>query len=318
MKPKSVLVTGGCGFVGSHIVDELLRRNIETYVIDDLSTGDIDNIGRHLSNPLLHLIQGNVSRINEMSNDLKDVDVVFHEAAIASVIESVANPSMVFESNVVSTYKILEYCRNTGVNRIIFASSSSVYGDLQSSQLSENENCRPISPYGAMKIAIEHLLYSYWKTYGLKSISLRYFNVYGLRQQNSDYSGVITIFMNKLLRNHSITIFGDGKQIRDFVNIYDVVSANMLAMESLSAVGESINIGTGVETSILGLSMLLRKILGKKHIPIIHSSERNGDIKRSLASVSKAKELLGYTPSINMECGLNSLVPRLTFANPAY
>jgi UDP-glucose 4-epimerase len=305
---KRALVTGGCGFIGSHIVDELLHRGIETYVLDNLSTGKIENISHHFGNNMFHFIQGDISEVSQIFRGREGFEVVFHEAAIASVTLSVLNPNLVFESNVNYTIKLLNFCKDAGVKRFVFASSSAVYGDLQGQELSEDNYCKPTSPYGASKIAIEHFLHSYWKTYGLETVSLRYFNVYGPRQSKNEYSGVITIFVDKLMRSEPLTIYGDGNQIRDFVNTKDIVKANMLAMESDRSVGHPINIGTGTETSILNLAQLIKKIADKEKTPIIFKRERLGDIKKSLSTTARSRDLLGFEPSMALNEGLEEFV----------
>ena len=305
---RKALVTGGCGFIGSHIVDELLRRGIETYVLDNLSTGSIENIRHHLNNELFHFIQGDISNIFNYFSDVSDIDIVFHQAAIASVTKSITEPQVVFESNVSFSFKVLNFCKEFGIKKMVFASSSAVYGDQKEHELSENLFPKPISPYGASKITIEHFLHSYWETYGLQTVSLRYFNVYGPRQSNNEYSGVITIFINRLLNNKPLVIYGDGKQIRDFVNIHDVVKANMLAMDSPYAAGEAINIGTGIQTSILNLANTIKSVLGRNNSPTVFSDSRPGDIRMSLASIAKSYEILGFDPSMDLYTGLNEYV----------
>jgi UDP-glucose 4-epimerase len=305
---RRALVTGGCGFIGSHIVDELLNRGIETYVLDNLSTGKMENIDKHMDNDLFHFVYGDISEIPQIFRGREGFEVVFHEAAIASVTLSVTNPNLVFESNVYSTFKLLNFCKNMGVKRLVFASSSAVYGDLQGQDLSEDNYCRPASPYGSSKVAIEHFLHSYWKTYGLETVSLRYFNVYGPRQSNNEYSGVITIFVNRLMRNEPLTIYGDGNQIRDFINVKDIVKANILAMESEMAVGQTINVGTGLQTSILDLAQMVKRVAGKENIPIIFSEERLGDIKKSISETTRAKGLLGFVPKTTLNAGLEEFV----------
>lgn len=169
---QRILVTGGAGFIGSQIVDELLNRGFKSFIIDNFSSGKLDNLKHNLSNPLLHILRGDISQIHDILKDLKDLDVVFHEAAIASVTESVSNPENVFDSNVASTMKVIDFCVNYGVKKIIFASSSAVYGDLPNDVLREDLACKPISPYGASKLSVENYLHGYWKTYGLKCVSL--------------------------------------------------------------------------------------------------------------------------------------------------
>ena len=183
-----------------------------------------------------------------------------------------------------------------------------MYGDTPNDILKENLICKPTSPYGASKLAVENYLHGYWKTYGLKYVSLRYFNVYGPRQSNNEYSGVITIFADSLLNNMSPIIYGDGSQTRDFVNIKDVVYGNMLSMESNNAIGEIFNIGTGVSTSILDLVKLAKKIVGKNEIYPIFAEARTGDIVHSVSDISIARNLLGYIPKINLQNGLENFI----------
>ena len=204
--------------------------------------------------------------------------------------------------------KVMDFCVNYGVKKIIFASSSAVYGDIPNDILKEDLACKPTSPYGASKLAVENYLHGYWKTHGLKCVSLRYFNVYGPRQSNNEYSGVITIFIDRLIHNIAPIIYGDGSQIRDFVNIKDMVNGNMLAMESNNAVGEVFNIGTGVHTSILDLVRIAKKTMGKNEIYPMFAEARAGDIIQSLSDISRARNLLGYNPRINLQNGLENFM----------
>jgi len=306
--PYKVLVTGGCGFIGSHLVDELLNNGYETYVIDNLSSGRVTNLEAHKKNSMLHIINKDISQINEVSKDLKDVDAIFHQAAIPSVTSSIKNPKLVFKNNVASTMEMLDFSLKSNVKRIIFASSSAVYGDVQNSILTEDLTCRPTSPYGASKLTVENYLHSYWKSYGVESISLRYFNVYGPRQSNNDYSGVITIFANRILNNLSPVIYGNGLQVRDFVNIKDVVKANMLSMVTKTATADVLNIGTGIPTNILNLVEITKNAANKMEIAPTFADPRIGDNGRNLASICKAQNLLGYNPDITLQQGIESLL----------
>jgi nucleoside-diphosphate-sugar epimerase len=310
--PRKAVVTGGCGFIGSHIVDKLLDRGIETYALDDLSTGMLENVRNHLDNKLFHFVHGDISNIFEYFAKVRDIDVVFHEAAIASVTRSISEPELVFQSNVSSSIKVLNFCKEFGVKKIIFASSSAVYGDTKTTDpTTEDSIYSPTSPYGASKKSIENYLYAYWKTFGLESVCLRYFNVYGPRQSNNEYSGVITIFVDRLLKNQPPIIYGDGLQIRDFVHIDDVVEANMLSMESKDAIGQVFNIGTGVPTTIKDLVETAKIILDKKDIEPLFTDPRVGDIRKSLPSISKAKKLLGYYPNVNLKAGLENFINKI-------
>lgn len=303
---SKVLVTGGAGFIGSHIVDELLARGIETYVIDNLSTGTLDNLAQHRNNSLLHVITGDARETEALLQDTS-IDVVFHEAAIASVPKSVSHPMLVHDVNVNMTLQLLNYCVKAGVKRFIFASSAAVYG-LLDGRASEDMVCRPNSPYGAGKLAVEDYLHAYRRTYGLETVMLRYFNVYGRRQRYSDYSGVITVFANKLLAGERPTIFGDGQQVRDFVHVDDIVQANMLAMESSSAVGEVFNVASGKETSILELAGIVKQLVGATHVDHQFAPARPGDMKLGLASIDKIRAVLGYDSKVQMQQGLRGVI----------
>jgi len=304
---SKALVTGGAGFIGSHIVDELVARGIETFVVDNLSTGSLDNLAQHRGNSLLHVKVGDAREIEALTLDIGDIDVVFHEAAIASVPKSVSHPMLVHDANVNMTLQILNHCVKAGVKRFVFASSAAVYGVIEG-KAHEGMACRPTSPYGASKLAVEDYLHAYRRTYGIETVMLRYFNVYGRRQQYSDYSGVITIFANKLLSGDRPTIYGDGLQVRDFVHVEDIVQANMLAMESKNAVGEMFNVASGRETSILELVGIIRELVGASGIEPQFAPARTGDMKLGLASIDKIKAILGYDPKFKMQHGLKSVV----------
>ncbi len=304
------LVTGGAGFIGSHIVDALLARGIETYVIDNLSTGTVDNLAQHRKNNLLHLIIGDARQTEILLADT-NIDVVFHEAAIASVPKSVSHPMMVHDVNVNMTLQLLNYCVKAGVKRFIFASSAAVYGILES-RATETMVCRPNSPYGASKLAVEDYLHAYRRTYGLETVILRYFNVYGRRQRYSDYSGVITVFANKLFAGERLTIHGDGKQVRDFVHVKDIVQANMLAMESANAVGEMFNVASGKATSILDLAEIIKNMVGSIGVENVFSPPRPGDMKLGLASIDKIKAALNYNVKVHIEQGLEELIESIS------
>lgn len=310
MTISKVLVTGGAGFIGSHIVDELVRRNIETYVIDDLSSGSIENLQDHKHNNLLHLIIGDVKKINEHMSDVNDIDVVFHEAAIASVPKSISNPSLVHDVNVNATIEILNFCRKKGIKRLVFASTAAVYGTTNGPVL-ENMLCKPISPYGASKLSVENYLDAYNAAYGIETVALRYLNVYGPRQIMNDYSGVITIFINSLLSGQPPTIHGDGKQTRDFIHVKDVVQANILAMESNHASGKRFNVASGNSITILELFETLRELIKAHEISPKFGPAREGDIKYGAASADKIKSDLGFEQRISMREGLADVVQYL-------
>lgn len=316
--PKSyskILVTGGLGFIGSHIVDRLVKEEFEVTVIDNLSTGRRGNIAYHQNRKDFNFIEGDIRDAALVKRIIKDVDAVFHEAALVSVPHSVENPLLTNEVNVSGTLNLLEACRDADVKRFIHASSSSVYGETETLPKHEKLNPQPISPYAVSKLAAENYVKVYYEVYGLNTVCLRYFNVYGPRQTYGPYSGVITIFINRLLKNESPIIYGDGKQTRDFTYIQDVVEANMLALTRERAIGEVFNIATGNQTTINQLAAMLQQIMNKTNLRTIFTNPRRGDIKHSYADITKAKKLLQYNPKISLKKGLTQLVKWYTLSN---
>jgi len=307
-KVTRALVTGGAGFIGSHIVDELVRRGVETLVVDDFSTGSPENLRQHAGNKLLKVYTGDIRHVGDLLRGEGEIDVVFHEAAIASVPISVEQPMRVHDANVNATLEVMNFCLKTKVRRLVFASSAAVYGVIHG-RASEEGPCHPSSPYGASKLAVEDYLSAYHATYGLETVALRYFNVYGPRQRfNNGYSGVITIFANQLLNGLTPTIFGDGKQTRDFVNVADIARANMLAAESAAAPGESFNVATGRSVSILELFESLQAVTGRRDVRRAFAPPRPGDVRGGSASVRKIRAKLGYRPSVRLQEGLSTLL----------
>jgi len=308
-KVARAIVTGGAGFIGSHIVDELARRGVETLVIDDFSTGSKENLRRHAGSKLVKVYPGDIRGIADLLRGAGDFDVVFHEAAIASVPISVEDPIRVHDTNVNATLEVLNFCRKADVKRVVFASSAAVYGVLDGKAASEDMLCHPASPYGASKLAVEDYLSAYHRTYGVETVALRYFNVYGPRQAfNNGYSGVITIFANRILRGSTPTIFGDGRQTRDFVSVSDIVQANLLAAESPAAAGQTFNVATGRSVSILELLECLQSVAGAANIEPIFAPTRPGDVRSGSASISKIKTALGYKSSVPLRDGLSALL----------
>ena len=303
-----IVVTGGAGFIGSHIVDELVKTGYEVYVLDDLSTGSMTNLSEHFDTSLLHTKVGDIANIAELLSDVSEIDTVFHEAAIASVPRSVSDPLLVHEVNMNSSMKVLDFCVKKRVRRLVFASSSAVYGAVKKPPAIEDLHCEPESPYGASKLAVEGYLKAYNKAYGLETVALRYFNVFGPRQKLSDYSGVITLFINKLLHHERPTIYGDGTQTRDFVHVRDVARANILAMDSDDAIGESFNVASGKQVSILRLFEMIRELTGEHDIVPDFASNRPGDLLGSPLSIEKIQRKLGYKPKVELEQGLEELI----------
>ena len=311
------VVTGGAGFIGSHIVDELIKRDIETIVIDAFTTGSAENLRQHKDSRLLRIVTGDAACIGKLLPDFEDVDVVFHEAAIASVPRSVTDPLLVHNVNVNASLEVMAFCVSRKIRRMIFASSAAVYGVLNGVPASEDLVCAPSSPYGASKFAVEAYLAAFYQTYGLETVGLRYFNVYGSRQKMSDYSGVITVFANKLLQRSSPVIYGDGLQTRDFVHVKDIVNANMLAMVSGPAAGQVFNVASGRTTTLLQLVDALKEITGAADIDPLFEPSRVGDVRSGAASISKIEKLLGYRPSVSLIDGLVDVVNQFGTAKGA-
>ena len=308
MSSGSALVTGGAGFIGSHIVDALLEKDFRVCVVDDLSTGSEDKLGRHRGDPRLSFVKGDIRRLDEIEVP-SGVEVVFHEAAIASVPRSVDDPMGVHEVNVDGSLRVMEFCRRRGVKRFVFASSAAVYGPVASPPAKETDLCSPASPYGASKLAVEEYMRAYRSSYGLETVALRYFNVYGPRQRMDDgYSGVIPLFARQLRDSIVPTVFGDGLQTRDFVSVRDVAAANMLAMESSEASGEAINVASGRQVTILEVLEALAGGAGKGKVAPKFAPARKGDLRVGDASIEKARALLRYSPSVRLEEGLSEVL----------
>jgi nucleoside-diphosphate-sugar epimerase len=303
-----VLVTGGAGFIGSHTVDALLEQGSEVWVLDNLSTGTVRNLRRWKSNSKFHFRKNTVTRYNVVDSVVGKVEAVVHLAAIVSPYLSVKKPDIVNEANVFGTLNVLRAAVKLKVKRVVFASSSSVYGNQTTLPISESNSLEPVTPYGASKLSAEKYCGAFYQTYGLSTVSLRYFNVYGERQSANPYSGVIAIFVNRLSRGQQPRIYGDGGQTRDFIHVSDVVTANLRALETKRGIGEAFNIGTGQATNIKGLHGLLAGLLNRSDISPVYTDARPGDIKHSYANVAKAKDVLGFQAKIELKPGVALLV----------
>ena len=305
MKGKWVVVTGGAGFIGSNLARTLIREN-EVIVIDNLSTGHLENIQDLIDDQSIKFVKGDITDLNLLMHTFKDVDYVFHEAAIPSVPRSIEDPVTSNYANVNGTLNVLVAAKDNGVEKVVYASSSSVYGDTPTLPKRENMEPCPLSPYAASKLAGEYYCQVFTEVYDLSTISLRYFNVYGPRQDPlSEYAAVIPRFVSRVLNEKSPVIYGDGKQTRDFTFIEDVVYANILAAEGEAT--DVFNIAGGMRISINDLAKSIMKICGK-HFDPIYDDPRPGDIKHSLADVSKANEKLNYEPKFNLTAGLEETV----------
>lgn len=299
------LVTGGAGFIGSNMVDELVKRKHKVRVFDDLSTGFKSNLD--LNKVELH--QGDLRDIRAMKKAVKGIDGVFHFAAARAVLRSVDNPIETNDINVGGLLNLLVASRDAGVKRVIFSSSSSIYGETKQPILKETDLPGPVSPYAASKIMGEYYCSIFSKLYGLETVSLRYFNVFGPRQNpESKYSAVIPIFIDALLKNKAPEMHWDGKQSRDFSYVDNVVLGNYLAMTTPKADGEVFNIACHEEYSIMDMYVGLQKILGKEHIKPIFKPKRPGDVRRTFADISKAKRVLKFKVQTRFYEGLEKTV----------
>ena len=311
---SKILVTGGAGFIGSHLVDRLLNEGFVVTVIDNYCTGKLENISHFQDRTGFNLIEGDIRDFNLVKKAVKGMDAIFHEAALASVSISVKDPILTNDVNVNGTLNLLKASTEFHIKRFIFASSAAVYGDpslVHTSSKKEEMATNPTSPYGVSKLAAEMYIQLFYKIYGLETVSLRYFNVYGPRQCfdiSSNCGGAITIFTNRLLRNMSPIIYGDGEQTRDFVFVQDIVEANMLALKSTDVAGNVFNIGTGKEESLNKVGNSLKEIIDKKDLKCIHVEPRTTDIRHGYADISKAQEILGYSPRIPLSVGLSKTV----------
>jgi UDP-glucose 4-epimerase len=302
------LVTGGAGFIGSHLVDRLIKDGYEVVVLDNFFSGEIKNIKHHPDSRRFHLVRGDVRNPGDVREAVKNVDAVFHLAAVVSVPLSIENPSLVNDVNVRGTLNLLEASLKADVKRFVYASSCAVYGEADTLPINERHPTSPISPYAASKLAAEYYCKVFYENYGLDTTCLRYFNVYGPRQAKNSYSGVITQFIDRLRQRKPPIIYGDGGQTRDFVHVKDVVEANMLVLGCQHCAGEVINVGTGKPTTINQLAKVLMEMFGETSAKPEYAPPRVGDIRNSYADISKAERILGYKPKVTLEKGLRLLI----------
>jgi UDP-glucose 4-epimerase len=297
-----ILVTGGAGFIGSNIVTALVAHSdYSIRVLDNLSSGFRDNINGLKQ---VEFILGDVRDAEVVSRAMKDVDIVFHLAASVGNKRSIDNPVQDAEINVLGTLRILEAARCGGVRRLVLSSSAGVFGELKTLPIAEDHPLSPDSPYGCSKLCAEKHWVVYSKLFGVETVSLRYFNVYGPRQMFDAYGNVIPIFAFNLLKGEEIVIFGDGKQTRDFVNVKDVVQANLKAAFSPGLTGV-FNIGSGQSISINDLISTLQKLRPKAKCIVRHGPERKGDVRDSIADISLARKTFGFVPGVSLESGMS-------------
>jgi nucleoside-diphosphate-sugar epimerase len=297
------LVTGGAGFIGSHIAAALMERGVRVRIIDDLSTGYRQNIEEIDGD--VDFIQASIGDDKTLRRALSDVELVFHEAAIPSVPRSVERPLETHEAAANATFSLLLAARDQKVRRLVYAASSSAYGDQPKLPKREDMRPAPLSPYAVAKLVGEYYCQVFTHVYGLETVSLRYFNVFGPRQDpSSQYSGVISRFMSALLNEQQPVIYGDGEQSRDFTYVSNVVDANLRAAESEKAVGAVINIANGQRVTLNQLLQVMKSLVGNSSVTARHEPTRPGDVRDSLADVTQARSLLGYEPQVGLEEGL--------------
>lgn len=300
------LITGGAGFIGSHLVEELVRRGETVRVLDNFSTGKRENLEQWLDK--IELIEGSVEDREIGNRAVQGVEFVLHQAAICSVPRSVENPMATNATNVTGTLNMLWACKDAGVRRFVCAGSSSVYGDSEMLPKVETLTPNPCSPYAVSKLVKEHYCMVFYRLYGLETVVLRYFNVYGSRQDaDSAYAAVIPSFAQALIKGRRARIYGDGEQSRDFTYVRDCVQANLMACQEAEAAGEIFNIASGRRTAINDLYDRIAGLLGKGNRPI-YEAPRQGDVRHSLADISKAKNLLGYEPRYTIDQGLGEAI----------
>ncbi len=302
---KKIIVTGGAGFIGSHLVDRLLQEKNEVIVIDNYSRGRPENLEQHKDNKQFTLINDKIEHKEKIDEALLDADALIHFASISSIYRSITESEEINKVNVTGTLNMLDSCIEKDVKRFIFASSSAVYGGNNNHPLKEDECLDPLTPYAASKISGEAYCNAYYKTYGLDTTILRFMNVYGPRTTGT-YRRVISKFAEAIINKKPIKIYGDGQQTRDFTYITDTVDAILLVLNSKKVKGETLNIGTGIPTTVNQLANLMIKIANKPKQEIQHISELKNDVIHKVADISKIKNKLGFEPKTSIEEGLQN------------
>lgn len=301
------LVTGGAGFIGSHIAAALVANGARVRIIDDLSTGYRENVNEVGGD--VDFVQASLADQGSLRKALEDVELVFHEAAIPSVPRSVENPRQTHIASVDSTFSLLDAARQMKVRRIVYAASSSAYGDQPTLPKVEDMLPDPLSPYAVAKLVGEYYAQVFSRVYGLETVSLRYFNVFGPRQDpSSQYSGVISRFIAALLSDEQPVIYGDGEQSRDFTYIANVVDANLKAAETTKGIGKVINVANGERITLNELLKEVQELTGKADVSVDYRAPRAGDVLHSLADITRARELLGFEPRVGLREGLQSTI----------
>jgi len=299
---RSILVTGGAGFIGSHITEALVQRGDKVRVLDNLSTGFLSNMDGFRDK--IEFIEGDLTDADAVARAVEGVDCIFHEAALASVPRSIERPLDTNAACVTGTVTLLDAARKAGVRRLVYAGSSSAYGDQPTSSKRESDLPAPISPYGTAKLAAEFYCQAFTATYGFETVAIRYFNVFGPRQDpNSPYSAVIPLFITAILSGRQPVIYGDGLQSRDFTYVANVVHANLLAADAPNVAGRVFNAANGRTTDLLTLLRMLNELLGT-NVEAKFEPARVGDVRESLADITQARQMLDYEPQVSFEEGL--------------
>ena len=307
---EKMAITGGAGFIGSNLAEHLLSKEFSVTVIDNLSTGRKQNLSGwpEKAGDRFQFLLTDINDTDQLRRAFTGVSYVFHLAAIPSVARSIEDPAATQLANINGTLSVLSAARQAGVKRVIAASSSSIYGDEPNLPKKEERIGRCLSPYALSKFVTEDYCRLFWQLYGLETVSLRYFNVFGPRQDpNSDYAAVIPRFSTRMLAGKPPIVYGDGEQTRDFTFVSNVVDANWKAATSPNVAGQAFNIGCGLRTSLNQLIGILNKILGTQIKPI-YEPARQGDVRDSLADIGKARTMLGYSPAVALEAGLERVV----------
>lgn len=296
------LVTGGAGFIGSHLVEALLARGHRVRVLDNFSTGQRENLAAVAGR--VDILEGDVTQPDDLRRASEGVQLVFHQAALGSVPRSVADPLTTHEVCATGTLHVLQAARAAGVRRVVYAASSSAYGNSDAQLKREDDPTHPLSPYAVAKLAGEHYCSAFTEVYGLETVRLRYFNVFGPRQPpGSPYSAVIPLFLEAIRAGTRPVIHGDGLQSRDFTYVENVVRANLLAAEAEGVIGKVYNVACGESTSLLEVIAAVNALLGRRVVPV-YSANRPGDVRRSRADISRAQADLGYRPIVRLNEGL--------------
>ncbi|GIU82557.1 MAG: SDR family oxidoreductase [Acidobacteria bacterium] len=302
-----VLVTGGAGFIGSNLAEELIKQGAKVKIIDNFVTGFRENLEEIKGD--FDFIEGDINDDKALKKALEGVEIVFHQAALPSVPRSVENPKETHEACVNGTFNLLLKAKECGVRRVIYAASSSAYGNQPTLPKIETMRPEPLSPYAVAKLVGEYYCQVFWQVYGLETICLRYFNVFGPRQNPASmYSGVISIFIDALMKGKTPVIYGDGEQTRDFTYVANVVDANIKAAQTTKGIGMVMNAANGERVSVNQLLEILKKITGKENVKPEYLPERKGDVKHSQADNTLARELIGYQKIVGLEEGLRLTV----------